>query len=48
MWNVTLYHLKNWFKNGRPPLEAILRLMGDVENVMISTPGDVPAMVMCE
>ena len=48
MRNVTLYHLKNWFKSGQPPLKAILRLMGDVENAMSSATGDVPAMVMCE
>ena len=48
MQNVTLYHLKTWFKNGQPPLDAILRLMGDVENTITSATGDSQVMVMCE
>jgi netrin-G3 ligand len=47
--HVSLFHLKDWDKDGRPTTEAVLRLMGDVQNTTASPSGDViPAVVMCD
>ena len=43
---VTLFHFLSWLREGRPPIDSMLKMMGEVENKQKDVKA--PLMVMCE
>ena len=43
---VTLFHFISWPREGRPPIDSLLKMMGEVENKHKES--NAPLMVMCE
>ena len=44
--NVTLFHFLSWPREGRPPIDSMLKMMGEVEKKQKDIKA--PLMVMCE
>ena len=44
--DVTLFHFLSWPREGSPPIDSMLKMMGEVENKQRDSKG--PLMVMCE
>ena len=44
--DVTLFHFLSWPREGSPPIDSILKMMGEVEYKQRDSKG--PLMVMCE
>ena len=44
--DVTIFHFLSWPREGSPPIDSMLKMMGEVENKQRDSKG--PLMVMCE
>ena len=46
VYEVTLFHFLSWPREGRPPIDSMLKMMGQVEKKQKDIKA--PLMVMCE